>query len=470
MHAMVIDEWGGPETLHEAEVEPPPGGPGRSCSIRIRAAGRQPRRHEDPRGQAGGHVPVPLPADPRAGTPPASVEQVGPAVTWFQPGDEVYGYCRRHHLQYGTYARVHHRARRASSPTSRRELSFEEAAALPLAGLTAHQALETLGVRGGETLFVTGGAGGVGHLADPARGRARRARDRDRLAERNHDFLRELGAEPLDYDDERRPRARARARPATAAPTPRSTCSAATAASRRSPSCAAAAGSSRSPAAAGAARRLRDPLHLRAPERLRPAASSPSWSHEGRLQPARRGGLPARARRRGARAPRGRPRARQARAQRRWPERARASRSTPSSAERRRPSVSTKKPTRGRASRLVVGAPDQPGLVERGQVDGRARSTSATATARAARSPPAASRRARRRRPSAASRARSRPARSRDGRRPCVCPPCGHRGDRRGSRTEVRNSATISSTAPSTSATSSDASVRSGLGDAAWDR
>ena len=32
------------------------------------------------------------------------VEEVGPAVTWFKPGDDVYGYCRRHHLQYGTYA------------------------------------------------------------------------------------------------------------------------------------------------------------------------------------------------------------------------------------------------------------------------------------------------------------------------------------------------------------------------------
>ena len=32
------------------------------------------------------------------------VEEVGPAVTWFKPGDEVYGYCRRHDLEYGTYA------------------------------------------------------------------------------------------------------------------------------------------------------------------------------------------------------------------------------------------------------------------------------------------------------------------------------------------------------------------------------
>ena len=78
------------------------------------------------------------------------VEQVGPAVTWFKPGDQVYGYIRRHHLQYGTYAEY------ATAPEGffahmPPELSFEEAAALPLSVLTAHQGLESLGLRGGET-------------------------------------------------------------------------------------------------------------------------------------------------------------------------------------------------------------------------------------------------------------------------------------------------------------------------------
>ena len=69
------------------------------------------------------------------------VEKVGPAVTWFKPGDAVYGYCRRHDLQYGTYAEY------TSVPEGYlahmpRELSFEEAGATPLAALTAHQAIE----------------------------------------------------------------------------------------------------------------------------------------------------------------------------------------------------------------------------------------------------------------------------------------------------------------------------------------
>jgi NADPH:quinone reductase-like Zn-dependent oxidoreductase len=78
------------------------------------------------------------------------------------------------------------------------QLSFEEAAALPLAALTAHQGLERLGLRGGETLFLGGGAGGVGHLAVQL-AVARGARVIATASEENHDFLRELGAEPLDY-------------------------------------------------------------------------------------------------------------------------------------------------------------------------------------------------------------------------------------------------------------------------------
>jgi NADPH2:quinone reductase len=81
------------------------------------------------------------------------------------------------------------------------ELSFEEAAALPLAALTAHQSLELLGLRGGEHLFLTGGAGGVGHIAIQL-ARARGARVIATASPSNHDFLRELGAEPLDYHDD----------------------------------------------------------------------------------------------------------------------------------------------------------------------------------------------------------------------------------------------------------------------------
>jgi NADPH:quinone reductase-like Zn-dependent oxidoreductase len=166
--------------------------------VRVRAAGVNPVDYKMREGRLAGafpfHFPVILGWD-AAGV----VEQVGPAVTWFRPGDEVYGYCRRHHLQFGTYAELVTvpEGFLAHKPP---ELSFEEAAALPLAALTAHQALEAIGLRGGESLFVGGGAGGVGHVALQLAA-ARGARVLATASEANHDFLRELGAEPLDYRD-----------------------------------------------------------------------------------------------------------------------------------------------------------------------------------------------------------------------------------------------------------------------------
>ena len=69
------------------------------------------------------------------------VEAVGPAVvTGLEVGDEVYGYVRRDDVKFGTAAELVPAPQRTVTrkPTS---LSFEEAAAIPLAGMTAYQAL-----------------------------------------------------------------------------------------------------------------------------------------------------------------------------------------------------------------------------------------------------------------------------------------------------------------------------------------
>jgi NADPH:quinone reductase-like Zn-dependent oxidoreductase len=195
MRAMVIDEWGGRERIREADVEPPPVAPD-GVLVRVRAAGLNPVDHKVREGYMAkafpAHFPLILGWD-AAGV----VEQAGPAVTMFRPGDEVYGCCRRHHLQFGTYAEYASVPEEflAHKPT---ELSFEEAAAVPLAALTAHQALEAMGVRGGERLYVGGGSGGVGHFAVQL-GVARGARVIATASERNLEFLRELGADPIDY-------------------------------------------------------------------------------------------------------------------------------------------------------------------------------------------------------------------------------------------------------------------------------
>jgi NADPH:quinone reductase-like Zn-dependent oxidoreductase len=195
MRAVAVNAWGGRDKLEVVEVDPPPVAPD-GVLVRVRAAGVNPTDWKQREGRLAGefpfHFPVILGWD-AAGV----VERVGPAVTWFRPGDAVYGYCRRHHLQYGTYAEYTTvpEGFLAHMPP---ELTFEEAAALPLASLTAHQSLEILGLRGGETLFVGGGAGGVGHHAVQLAA-ARGARTVATASEPNHEFLRELGAEPLDY-------------------------------------------------------------------------------------------------------------------------------------------------------------------------------------------------------------------------------------------------------------------------------
>jgi NADPH:quinone reductase-like Zn-dependent oxidoreductase len=197
MRAIAVKEWGGRDRLELVDLEPPPVAPD-GVLLRIRAAGMNPSDWKIREGRMAQafphHFPVILGWD-AAGV----VERVGPAVTWFRPGDAAYGYCRRHDLQYGTYAQYTTvpEGYLAHMP---RELSFEQAAALPLAGLTAHQGLEMLGLRGGETLFVVGGAGGVGHFVVQL-AVARGARVIASASPPNHDFLRELGAEPLDYGD-----------------------------------------------------------------------------------------------------------------------------------------------------------------------------------------------------------------------------------------------------------------------------
>jgi NADPH:quinone reductase-like Zn-dependent oxidoreductase len=167
--------------------------------LRVRAAGVNPVDYKMREGKLAGGFPFHFPVIPgwdAAGV----VEEVGAAVTWFKPGDRAYGYCRRHELEYGTYAEF------VTVPEGflahmPEDTGFVEAGALPLVALTAHQSLERLGLRAGEVLFVSGGAGGVGHIAIQL-ARARGAKVVATGSAKSFDFLRELGAEPVDYGDD----------------------------------------------------------------------------------------------------------------------------------------------------------------------------------------------------------------------------------------------------------------------------
>src|SRR2546426_4449460 len=87
------------------------------------------------------------------------VEAVSNNVTQFKPGDEVYGVCNGAYAEYATAKE----SRIALKPTNR---SFEETAAVPIAGLTALQALRDHGhIKPGQKVLVNGAGGGVGTFA-----------------------------------------------------------------------------------------------------------------------------------------------------------------------------------------------------------------------------------------------------------------------------------------------------------------
>jgi NADPH:quinone reductase-like Zn-dependent oxidoreductase len=127
------------------------------------------------------------------------VEAAGPAVVDFAPGDEVFGYVRRDDVQWGTTAELVPVPVRclAHKPQS---LSFAEAGSLPLAGLTAYQALtEVLDVGEGDRVLVHRASGGVGFFAVQI-AVALGAHVIGTASPKNHGFLRDAGAaEVLDY-------------------------------------------------------------------------------------------------------------------------------------------------------------------------------------------------------------------------------------------------------------------------------
>lgn len=197
MKAIVARHYGGPEVLELTETDTPKAGPG-SVVVRVRAAGVNPVDWHLVAGHLDSVLKVTLPLIPGfdvAGV----VEAVGQDVTGFSVGDEVFGYVRTDEVQHGTFAQF------VSAPASTlarkpASLSWQEAAGVPLAGLTALQSLDRVGVTSGETVLVHAAAGGVGSLAVQI-ATAKGARVIGTASERNHDFLRSLGAEPVTYGD-----------------------------------------------------------------------------------------------------------------------------------------------------------------------------------------------------------------------------------------------------------------------------
>ncbi|MEU5303803.1 NADP-dependent oxidoreductase [Streptomyces noursei] len=197
MKAITTSSYGGPEVLTYSEQPDPKVGPD-SVLIRVHAAGVNPVDWKIVAGYLDGmmhaHFPL-IPGWDVAGV----VEAVGADATEYAVGDEVIGYVRKDEVQHGTYAELVAAPVRtlARKPAT---LDWRQSAGLPLAGLTAYQSLKRARTKAGDLVLVHAAAGGVGSLAVQI-AVAEGARVIGTASERNHDFLRSLGAEPVTYGD-----------------------------------------------------------------------------------------------------------------------------------------------------------------------------------------------------------------------------------------------------------------------------
>ncbi|MUL40045.1 NADP-dependent oxidoreductase [Streptomonospora sp. PA3] len=193
MRAVSQDVHGGPEVLHEVELEVPEPGPSQVL-VRVRAAGINPTdwKHRAT-GLFLGDPPYVLGWDVSG-----VVEAVGIGVTIFEPGDEVFGMLP---YPYGAGSFAEYVTAPARSFARKpRALTHVEAGAVPLAALTAWQALvDTARLRSGQRVLVHAAAGGVGHFAVQI-AKARGAYVYGTASAGKHEFLRGIGVdEPIDY-------------------------------------------------------------------------------------------------------------------------------------------------------------------------------------------------------------------------------------------------------------------------------
>ncbi|MGW6356459.1 NADP-dependent oxidoreductase [Streptomyces sp. NPDC055092] len=198
MKAISYSSYGGPEVLEYGEVRDPKVGPD-SVLVKVRAAAVNPVDWKAREGYLDPALDAVFPVIPGWDVS-GVVVQPGASVTEFVTGDEVIGYVREDFLSRGTFAEYVAAPVRTLARKPR-NLTYEEAAGLPLAGLTAYQVLTgALAVQEGDVVLAHAAAGGVGSIAVQL-GRHLGARVIGTASERNHDFLRELGAEPVTYGE-----------------------------------------------------------------------------------------------------------------------------------------------------------------------------------------------------------------------------------------------------------------------------
>jgi len=189
MRALRFSAYGGPEVLEWAEAPDPHAGLGK-IRVAVRAASVNPIDGKVLTGVLSGGKPM-------AGTgylgydAAGVVDEVGEGVTGVAVGDDVFGNGRHTQAEYAVLDSW------AAKPPP---IDWAVAAAAGVSGETAERGLRLLDVKAGETLFIDGGAGGVGAVAVQL-AVARGVRVIGSASEGNQDYLREIGAIPVRYGD-----------------------------------------------------------------------------------------------------------------------------------------------------------------------------------------------------------------------------------------------------------------------------
>jgi NADPH:quinone reductase-like Zn-dependent oxidoreductase len=192
MKAIVVHQSGGPEVL-KLEDAPRPQPKADEILIRVKAAGVNPVDAFIRSGRFGaGKLPF-TPGMDVAGL----VEATGGDARKFKAGNAVYAYLS--FAQQGGYAEFCV-AKENETALKPKNISFEQAAGVPLAATTAWQALiDTAKLKAGQTVLIHGGSGGVGHFAVQI-AKARGAKVIATASTANQDLLKQLGADQaIDY-------------------------------------------------------------------------------------------------------------------------------------------------------------------------------------------------------------------------------------------------------------------------------
>lgn len=158
MKAVQFSEYGGPEVVRVVEVDEPHAGSSQ-VRIAVRAAGVNPSDWKRRDGQYREFEEVTFPSG--FGVEASGVvDEVGPGVSNVSTGDAVFGFGEDTIAQHAVLT---HWARKPD------DLSFEVAGGLPVIIDTATRALDEVGVKSGETLLVSGAAGGIGTASSNSR-------------------------------------------------------------------------------------------------------------------------------------------------------------------------------------------------------------------------------------------------------------------------------------------------------------